>query len=173
MTDKLKFPRIIAALQAALGLKPEQAVAVDSALGEELPQVAPVVEKTAEQIAAEAAEKTAQDEATKQAQADAIKSAVDSAVADTEKRIHALYAAREAVAPKVGVTSLDSAESTYRFALDKSGTAHTEVAADALPALWDATLKVSERAVSNDAAHNVADLDLAKIFSGVTYIRKG
>lgn len=172
MTEKLKFPRIVAALQAAFGLKPEHALAVDSALIAELPApVEPVVEKTAEQIAAEAAEAKAQSEAVEKAASDALKSAVDAAVADTEKRIHALYAAREAVAPKVGATSLDSAEATYRFALEKSGAPHTGVAADALPALWEATLKVSKAA--EDSLPIVGDLDMHAIFPGTSYIRKG
>lgn len=168
MSDKLKFPRIIAALQTALGLKPEQALAVDSALVAELPEApAPVVEKTAEQLAAEATEKTAADEAEKKARENEVKAAVDAAVAAT----HALYAAREAVAEKVGVTSLDSAEATYRFALEKTGASHAGVAADALPALWQATVKVPEGS-AKDSAFDLPELDINKLFS-VSHIRKG
>lgn len=173
MSDKLKFPRIIAALQVALGIKPEQATALDTALAAELDEkvVAPVVaEPTAEEVAAKQAEDAAAAEKAKQEAELAVqgitKTAVDAAVA----AIHALYAAREAVASKVGVTSLDSAEATYRFALEKSEVTHTGISADALPALWDATVKVSKPAL--DAAP-VEDFDLSKVFPGLSYIRKG
>jgi hypothetical protein len=169
MSDKLKFPRIMAALQAALGLKPEHAAAVDSALAVELAEkVDP--EAVAAELKAAADAKTAEDTklAEQAAAQDAvIKSAVDSAVAS----VHALYAAREAVSVKVGVTALDSAEATYRFALDKSGADHSKIAADALPALWEATVKVPAKSL--DIAPEVTDFDLSKLFPGSTYIRKG
>lgn len=176
MSDKLKFPRIIAALGAALGLKPEQQLAVDSALSVELSEMgateaAAIVEKTAEEIAVEQAAQVAADEQAKTEREVAIKTAVDSAVDSAVARVHALYAAREAVSVKVGVTALDSAEATYRFALDKSGATHEGVAADALPALWEATVKVSKSA-SEDAAP-VEAFDMSKLFPGSTYIRKG
>lgn len=174
MSDKFKFPRVIAALQTALGLKPDQALAVDSAFHMDLhtAEVAKPDEKTPEQLAAE---KVAQDQAAELAAAAAkaeldatVKAAVDSAVAG----VHALYAAREAVSTKVGVTSLDSAEATYRFALDKSGVSLEGVSADALPALWDATVKV-QTAASKDSAPSADDFDLLKVFPGTSYIRKG
>lgn len=176
MSDKLKFPRIIAALGAALGLKPEQQLAVDSALSVELSEMgateaAAIVEKTAEEIAVEQAAQVAADEQAKTEREVAIKTAVDSAVDSAVAQVHALYAAREAVSVKVGVTALDSAEATYRFALDKSGATHEGVAADALPALWEATVKVSKSA-SEDAAP-VEAFDMSKLFPGSTYIRKG
>ena len=175
MSDKLKFPRLITALTAALGLKPEQAAAVDSAVEAELSPKVTEPAKTAEQIAAEekaaADAKAASDAEADKAQEAIIKAAVDEAVASAEKRLHALYAAREAVAPKVGVTSLDSAEATYRFALEKSGADHSKIAADALPALWEATVKTASKGFEDAAP--VEPFDMAKLFPGSTYIRKG
>lgn len=170
MSDKLKFPRIIAALQVALGLKPEQTVALDTAFAAELSEKGEPVVKSEDELVAEKAALDAKAKKDKEdaekASCDAIKVAVDSAVAS----IHALYAAREAVAPKVGVTALDSAEATYRFALGKSGATHEGVSADALPALWEATVKVSKPA--QDAAI-VEQFDMSKVFPGSSYIRKG
>ena len=171
MTDKTKFPRLIAAFATVFGLKPEQATALDTALNAELgeqPAPAPVVEPTAEEKeAAEAAKATeiqvAVDAAVTEVKATAEadkKAAVDAAV----KEVHALYAARDAVSNKVGVTALDSAEATYRFALDKAGVAHATLAADALAALWEATNKT----VVQDSAPTV---EIPNIFN--SHIRKG
>lgn len=170
MTDKSKFPRIIAALATALGLKPEQTLAIDTALNAELggetaiedPKVA-ADKAEADRLVADQAAKDAADkvEADKVAQDAAVKVAVDTAVANT----HALYAAREAVSNKVGVTALDSAEATYRFALDKSGVTHAALAADTLPALWEATNKPA----AQDAA--LLAVDVSNVFS--SHIRKG
>ena len=91
-----------------------------------------------------------------------IKTAVDSAV----KLVHDLYAAREAVSNKVGMTTLDSAEATYRFALDKSGVEHKTLIADALPALWEATSKIK---VSDSAPES--EVDFTNVFN--SHIRKG
>lgn len=171
MTDKTKFPRLIAAFATVFGLKPEQATALDTALNAELgeqPAPAPVVEPTAEEKEAAEAAKAAEiqvavDAAVTEVKATAEadkKAAVDAAV----KEVHALYAARDAVSNKVGVTALDSAEATYRFALDKAGVAHASLAADALPALWEATNKT----VAQDSAPTV---EIPNIFN--SHIRKG
>lgn len=168
----MKFPRITAALQLILGIKPEQAAALDEALAAELSEKEDVPPTKTE--AELEAEKAAADEKAKadaavaaQSQDQAVKIAVDAAVA----QVHALYAAREAVAPKVGVTSLDSAEATYRFAFEKAGLPHEGLSTDALPALWEAAVKVSKAA--EDAAPVVESLDMTKLFPGSSYIRKG
>ncbi len=172
MTDKSKFPKIAAAFAAVFGLKPEQTVALDAALYDELGETEVI--KTPEQIeadrvAAETAEaakiKVVVDAAIAEAIAnkdEEIKTAVDSAV----KEVHDLYAAREAVSNKVGMTTLDSAEATYRFALDKSGVEHKTLVADALPALWEVTNKVK---VSDSAP--VSEIDVPNLFN--SHIRKG
>jgi len=169
---KSKFPKIIAALATVFSLKPEQTVALDSALNDELgePEVIETPEQIeADRIAAETAKaneiKVVVDAAIAEATANKaaeIKAAVDSAV----KEVHDLYAAREAVSNKVGITALDSAEATYRFALDKSGVEHKTLVADALPALWEATSKIK---VSDSAP--ASEFDVSNLFN--SHIRKG
>jgi uncharacterized protein len=66
---------------------------------------------------------------------DAQKLATDAATA-ARADVHALYAARADVEPKVGDVALDSAEAVYRFALDKLGVTHAELPAAALAPLF-------------------------------------
>jgi uncharacterized protein len=119
---------------------------------------------------ANAEKKKKKEEDDKKTMDEAINAAVETAVADAEKRVHALYAARESVAPVVGVVSMDSAEAVYRFALDKVGVAHANVTADGLGALWEAANKRSP-VVTADA--DVADFDVHNLFPGLRLIRKG
>jgi len=104
------------------------------------------------------------------AKADADKLAADAATA-ARADVHALYAAREAVASKVGVVALDSAEAVYRFALDKVGVAHKDVAAPALASLYDASIKSAPAPViAQDAA---PPLNIIDLFPGLSLIRRG
>lgn len=171
MTEKSKFPKILAALATIFSLKPEQTSVLDSALTDELGGTeeapAPAITEPTEAEKAEAArlanEKAIADAAAaEQAVEGRIKAAVDAAV----KEVHALYAAREAVAEKVGITALDSAEATYRFALDKSGVDHKSIVADALPALWTATNKLKVQDSRPEST-----VDFSNAFS--SHIRKG
>lgn len=83
---------------------------------------------------------------------------------DAVARVNALHAAREAVAPLVGVVALDSAEAVYRFALDKAGVTHKDVHASALPSLVDmakrnrAAAPVAPVTIAADAAMAAAEL---------------
>ena len=86
----------------------------------------------------------------------------DAAAMDAVTRINALHAARDEVAPLVGVVALDSAESVYRFALDHAKVDHKDVHVSALRELVKmakankATAKPATIAV--DAAVAVAEL---------------
>jgi hypothetical protein len=190
MFDKLKFPKIVAALFSALNVAPkaESALALDAALESEIVVDAkkePVIEQAKEltedeKVAkakkdkedSDAAEKVAKEKADADACAmDAkINDAVTAAVTAAEARVHGLYAAKSAVQEAVGEVSLDSAEKVYRFALTKVGVEHEAVAADALPALWDSNKKPS--GVSLDAARH-EPFDIAALFPGIGLIRKG
>jgi hypothetical protein len=175
MSDKLKFPRIAAALQAILGLKPEQTVALDTALDAELTveqpaAVAPVTVSDEDKAKTEVEAKAAFDAAVSTAVEEKLATLVDAAVSQAKTEIHALYAAREAVSDKVGVTALDSAEATYRFALDQASVDHKDVASDALPALWEASNKAPAHTVADQAPES---FDLSKIFPGLSLTRKG
>lgn len=188
MSSKSKFP-LFASIVALLGLKPEQVTALDAAIEADAKDAFPepkAKKKSKKKMGAEAeseeeeeseaededesevADKTAKDaadKAAKEAKDAEIKAAVDAAI----KATHDLYAARDAVADKVGVTALDSAEATYRFALDKASVAHAGVAADALPALWTASNTKSDAAPAQDSAA----FDMTSIFPGLSLIRKG
>jgi hypothetical protein len=168
MTEKSKFPKILAALAAVFSMKPEQQLIIDEALQAELgDKPAPVVTEPTEAEKAEAVrlaqEKQVADEAAAEEMIKGrIKTEVDAAV----KEVHALYAAREAVSEKVGVTTCDSAEATYRFALEKSGVDHATIVADALPALWTATNKLKIHDSRSEST-----VDFSNAFS--SHIRKG
>lgn len=175
----MKRPKIFEALSAIFAgiAQPEQMkqqlTALDMALDEELPATDefPQKKKTDEdedkeksKAASDAAISTAVAKATEGmvTREDAQKMANDAA-----QGVIATFKAREAVAPKVGVVNLDSAEAIYRFAMDKSDIDHKDIAADALPALWEAVQK-AKPAIAQDAkpASNVRDLF-------PTHIRKG
>lgn len=172
----MKRPKIFDALSAILSTlaKPEQLTALDAALDEELPEAKdefPPKKKAGEED---------KDEKDKGASDAAISAAVATATAgmvtredaqkmanDAAQGVIATFKAREAVASKVGVVNLDTAEAVYRFALDKSGIDHKAIAADSLPALWEAMQKATP-AIAQDTkpATNVRDLF-------PTHIRKG
>lgn len=102
--------------------------------------------------------------------AEAAKLAQDAASA-ASATVHALYAARTAVEPVVGVCALDSAEAVYRFALDHLKADHKDTAAPALPALYEASAKAAAAtAIATDAAPT-GKFD-PKIL-GLSHIRKG
>lgn len=190
MFDKLKFPKIVAALFSALSITPkaESALALDAALESEIsidakkePVIEPVKELTEDEKVAkakkekddsDAAEKAKNEKVAAEACAmDAkISDAVTAAVTAAEARIHGVYAAKVAVEEVVGDVSLDSAEKIYRFALTKVGVEHEAITADALPALWTSSQKPSN--VSLDAARH-EPFDIAKLFPGLALIRKG
>lgn len=191
MFDKLKFPKIVAALFSALNITPkaESALALDAALESEIavdaakkePVGEPVKELTEDEKVAkakkekddsDAAEKATKEKADAEACAmDAkINDAVTVAVTAAEARVHGLYAAKGAVEAVVGDVSLDSAEKVYRFALTKVGVEHEAVVADALPALWDSSQKTS--GVSLDTARH-EPIDINALFPGLALIRKG
>lgn len=82
----------------------------------------------------------------------------------------ALFAARAAVAPKVGVVALDTAEKVYRFALDTIKVEHKDVPASALAALYAAGVK-APAAPGLDAAPKVASI--TELFPGLSLTRRG
>jgi hypothetical protein len=100
--------------------------------------------------------------------AEATKLAADAAAAARADAL-ALVTAREAVAPKVGIVTLDSAEAVYRFALDAAKIPHKDVPASALPALYAATANLT---IATDAAPP-ARVDVRDIFPGLSLIRRG
>lgn len=105
--------------------------------------------------------------------ADADKLALDAATA-ARAEVHALYTARKAVEPTVGVVAHDSAEAVYRFALDHLKVDHKDVAAAALPALYEASAKAAQGTpdVAQDSA--VADLRAnLNRYLGLSHIRQG
>lgn len=117
--------------------------------------------------------KLAQDAATAVATADALKDTVPKATAaqmatDAATAVHALYAARTAVEATVGVTALDSAELTYRMALDHLKVDNKGIPATALAALYTASTKATAAQMATDAAV-VFDPSIL----GTTHIRKG
>lgn len=177
MFDKLKHSTLVAALFSAFGVSPKEdtALALDAALDSELSKES---EMTADEKAAkEKEEAEAKEKAEREAAVamdakinEAVAAAVKTAVEQAEARVHGLYAAKAAVADKVGDVSLDSAEAVYRFALTKIGVEHEKVVADALPALWESSNKPS--GVSLDAARH-EPLDITALFPGIGLIRKG
>jgi hypothetical protein len=94
------------------------------------------------------------------------------------KQTHALYAARETVAARVGVIALDSAdapkdvEGVYRTALGILKVDHAAVSADALPALYSGIAKASP-ALASDAALDDAPADVNAMIPALQLIRRG
>jgi hypothetical protein len=82
--------------------------------------------------------------------------------ADAALAVHALYAAREAVAEKTGlvnITEYKTAEAVYCYALDKLTVPHKDVPAEALAALYTASSRTPAPAIVTDAApFNARDL---------------
>lgn len=168
--SKMKYPQILAAIAAALGLQPAQVIVLDEALeaaGVEAEEAPKKKKKKSEELACDdgGAPKPTMDQAEIDA---AVKAAGDAATAT----VHALYAAREAVAAKVGVVTLDSAESVYRYAMDQQKIEHTAVTAAGLAALWDAAQKAAPAAplVTQDSA---PEKSITDFFPGLSFIRKG
>lgn len=86
--------------------------------------------------------------------------AADSA-ARARTEVHALYAARDAVAEKAGVVNLEThktAEAVYRYALDKLSVPHKDVPAEALAALYAASVKTPAPTAQDAAPFNVREL---------------
>ncbi len=219
----MKRPKIMSAIAAILGAiaKPEQLVALDSAMDEEIDKGAtdefPDLDDTEKKAARDCAmadlgkdsltdeeeteaykraakDKKAKDEAPappeggapKPAQDAAVQLAVDAAVtlatkdmisktaatqmaADARAEVLALFAAREAVAPKVGVVALDTAEAVYRFAMDKAGIAHKDVPAAALASLYDAAIAAT-KPIAQDSG--VTTPKVTDLFPGLRNIRR-
>src|SRR5882724_2209769 len=191
MFDKLKFPKIVAALFSALNITPkaESALALDAALESEIvvdaAKTEPVVEAVKELTEDEKVAKAKKDKEDSEAAAKVAKEkedaascamdakineAVAAAVTAAESRVYALCAAKSDVEEVVGDVSLDSVEKVYRFALTKVGVEHEAVAADALPALWGSSQKPS--GVSLDSARH-EPFDITALFPGIGLIRKG
>lgn len=127
--------------------------------------------KTAPPHAAdEATVKLAVDAAVAAAVADMVPKATAAQMAtDAAAAVHALYAARVAVEPTVGVTALDSAELTYRMALDHLKVEHKDIPAAALAALYTQSAKAAAPTqVAQDAA-----LPFDPTILGLSHIRKG
>lgn len=106
--------------------------------------------------------------------ADADKLALDAAAA-ARAETHALYTARKAVEATVGVVAHDTAEAVYRFALDHLKVDHKDVAASALAALYDASVK-AKPAGTPDVAQDAAVAELRAnlgLFLGLSHIRQG
>lgn len=90
--------------------------------------------------------------------------------ADAAASVHALYAARAAVADKCGDVALDSAEAVYRFALDHLKVPHADVPAEALGALY-ARIESLPAPIAADAV-TVKPVDVRDIFPGLSLIRR-
>lgn len=101
--------------------------------------------------------------------ADADRLALDAATA-ARAEVHALYGARKAVEPTVGIVALDSAEQVYRFALDHLKVEHKDIPATALPALYEASAKTAAQPAPL-AQDNAVAFDPSIL--GLSHIRKG
>jgi hypothetical protein len=103
---------------------------------------------------------------------DSVKVAADAARAEGFAEASALYAARDAVADRVGLvnlTELKTAEAVYRYALDKLTVPHADVPAAALAALYTGVSKVAAPAVTVDAA----PFNAREQFPGLRLISRG
>lgn len=221
----MRFAKFFAGLASVIpGLKPEQVIALDAALDEEMDWSAedesaamdafcktsgkamdaltdaeketarkcakdarkkvgvanpvPGMDAAAVQVAVDAAvtkaregyvTKVAMDEAVALVTAKGTADCITAHAAGAAEAL-ALVAAREAVAPKVGVCALDTAEAVYRFALDHLKVDHKNTTAAGLPALYDASAKAAPVAVAQDAAPVVSITDL---FPGLSLTRRG
>jgi hypothetical protein len=181
----MKRPKIFAALSAIFDTiaKPDQLAALDMALDEELDPSAEdalMLKKKKddeEKAAADARAKHAMGAAGDEAIAAAVTKATEGMVTrdeaqrmatDAANGVIATFRAREAVAPKVGVVNLDTAEAVYRHAMDKCGIDHKALAADSLPATWEAIQKAAP-AIAQDKRPDLATVrDLQP-----SHIRKG
>lgn len=83
--------------------------------------------------------------------------------------VHALYGARKAVEPTVGIVALDSADAVYRFALDHLKVEHKDIPSVALAALYDASAKAATApavALDSASAFDPTILGLSHIVKG-------
>ncbi len=81
--------------------------------------------------------------------------------ADAALAVHALYAARDAVAEKAGAVNLETlktAEAVYRYALDKLTVPHKDVPAEALAALYTASARTPVVVTTDAAPFNAREL---------------
>lgn len=101
----------------------------------------PGMDEATVKITVDAAVAAARAESAGWVKPDDVKIAVDAARADAAAPVHALYAARDAVAEKCGLVNIaeyKTAEAVYRYALDKLTVPHKDVPAEALAALYAA-----------------------------------
>jgi hypothetical protein len=105
----------------------------------------------------------------------ALDAALTAARTQAAADVHTLYAVAHKVSDKVGTIALDSAdapksvEAVYRFALTQMKVDHANVAADALPALYDGIVAA---AVTQDAALPLP-LNVTSLIPYLANIRKG
>lgn len=125
------------------------------------------VELTPEfKVALDAAIVTAKEEASRDY---ATKLAADAKLATDA--VHALYAARDAVADKAGIVNLTehkTAEAVYRYALDKLSVPHKDVPAEALAALYAASARAPVVVTVDATPFNARD-----IFPGLKLVTRG
>jgi hypothetical protein len=106
--------------------------------------------------------------------ADADKLALDAATAaraESDAPVHALYAARDAVADKAGLVNLNehkTAEAVYRYALDKLSVPHKDVPAEALAALYSASAWAPVTVTTDATPFNAR-----KFFPGLDNVTRG
>lgn len=96
------------------------------------------------------------------------------AAADAVTRVNALHAAKEDVAPLVGVVAADSAEGVYKFALDKLGVDTKGVHPSAFRALVLQAQKFSTRRPAREAelANDAVAVSAVAMFPNVQRIRR-
>jgi hypothetical protein len=83
-----------------------------------------------------------------------IQLAIDSAVKQAKADMRALYQAQKDVLPLVGEVAMDSAESVYKFALDKAGIGTKDIHPSAFKAMVDMlkTSKQHPKTITMDSA---------------------
>lgn len=131
----------------------------------------PAQDAAAVQLAVDAAVTAARAETAGWVKPDDVKLAVDAAIATAAAPVHALYAARDAVAEKTGLVNLTeykTAEAVYRYALDKLTIPHKDVPAEALAALYVASSRAPAAVAADAAPFNARDH-----FPGLSLISRG
>lgn len=132
----------------------------------------PGMDEAAVKLAVDAAIVTAREGYVEKATADAITfDAVTAARAEAAAPVHALYAARDAVADKAGIVNLTehkTAEAVYRYALDKLSVPHKDVPAEALAALYTASARAPVVVTVDATPFNARD-----IFPGLKLVTRG
>lgn len=90
---------------------------------------------------------------------------------DAAAIVHALYAAREAVAERTGLVNIaeyKTAEAVYRYALDKLSVSHKDTPAVALAELYTASTRTAAVVTIDAAPFNTAEM-----FGGLKLISRG